>query len=88
MQFYVQTKKEFNKQLREILDFVFYPIEINHVWVSFVLLKNKYKTTFLSVTIPLRVKHFVHHGKDFCVSEISKFDVISRISTNCVEFIR
>lgn len=38
--FYVQTKKEYHKQLREILDFVFYPIEFNHVWVSFVLLKK------------------------------------------------
>lgn len=32
--------KKNHKQLREILDFVFYPIEFNHVWVSFVLLKK------------------------------------------------
>lgn len=34
------------KQLREILDFVFYPIEFNHVLVSFVLLKTSYENDF------------------------------------------
>lgn len=44
--FMYRQKKEYNKQLREILDFVFYPIEFNHVLVSFVLLKTSYEKDF------------------------------------------